>query len=306
MERPAVLFTSVLNLAIEIDSFEIEEGLYISINKKQKLYILENSYSAIGGLEFKSVIDNPVFAFAYISKKITDENKKEILRDFLFHLDTFIQALWIVKDNSIYKEIGYLKYRNDEMFFSNFIAQINSNCFGKKVVSIYDYDEVLLAKKYYHKLKKYASNGSDFEYSNLTSDSNRISRYLYYLNGARMLPDIGFKYALYCTALESLLATKCNNITKQLANRVDYILSKEALNVKSCVYKAYDYRSQIFHGNTFKDNDIKKKEKLLNNLQILDEICRLVFQEIFNNEEYEQVLLLDNEKIDTYFLEESY
>lgn len=299
--KTAKLFTSLINLDSDIYQFEIEKGFYLTSSTELKNIVIKNSSSAIGGLEFNSILNNKVLAFAYISDNVTNENKFEILHDFLFFTDNFISALWLIKDNSIYKELGYLSYANNTCFFSNFIAQINSNYKGEKEITNYSIDELKSSITYYKKISSLMTNENEFKYSELTPDSNRLARALYFINGARLLPDIGIKYTLFCTSLEALLITETNNITRSLATRVEKIIDGRIPNVKSYIYKAYEYRSKIIHGNTFQESTLRKEDKLLKNLLILDTICRLIFKTIFDKPELEKVFKSETIEINKYF-----
>ncbi|MFI8606664.1 hypothetical protein ACIGCP_19515 [Cellulophaga baltica] len=297
----ASLFTALINIDSELYQFEIEKGFYLTSADAVKKTVIKNTLPAIGGLEFQSIIDNKILAFAYIKDNITDETKYNKLHDFLFSMDNYITALWLIKDNSIYKELGYLSYDNNTKFFSNFIAQINSEHTGKKKVTSYSIEELKSAIPYYRKINILMVNDNEFEFTEFTPESNRLSRALYFINGARLIPDIGVKYTLFCTSLESLLTTETNNIKRSLAERVEMILKDLIPNVKSYIYKSYEYRSQIIHGNTFKESELKKQNKLISNLSFLDEICRLVIRAIMDNPELEKVFKKNDNDIDKYF-----
>ncbi len=296
-------FTSLINLDSDIRRFEIEKGLYITSSLELKNIVIRNSLPAIGGLEYNSIIDNKVLAFAFFPDNINDKNKYTELRNFLFFIDNFITALWLIKDNSIYKELGYLSYNDDKQFYSNFIAQINSNYKGKKEVTKYSVSELKKSLEYYNKINTLMTNDNNFNYSELTPESDRLARAFYFINGARLLPDIGIKYTLYCTCLEALFITNTKNITRSLAERVEIIMNNRIPNVKSYIYKAYEYRSKIIHGKTFNESTLKKEEKLLKNISILDEICRITFKSILDSSILKKIFKSGTNEIEKYFKE---
>ncbi|MBS9774082.1 MAG: hypothetical protein KGV59_02850 [Tenacibaculum sp.] len=124
---------------------------------------------------------------------------------------------------------------------------------------------------------------------------------MYFINGARLIPDIGVKYTLFCTSLEALLTTQTNNITRSLANRIENIIEGKIPNVKSYIYKAYEYRSNIIHGNTFDSSTLKKENKLLSNISMLDSICRLTLKTILDKPKLEKIFKSEDIEIDNYF-----
>ena len=300
----ATQFTSLINLNSNIDLFKIDNRLHLTSSSEIKSQTLkENTIKTIGALESQAIFDNKVLAFELIKDNVTNENKKDTLHDFSFRVDNFIIALWVLKDNSVYKELCYLSYNCDSAFFSNFIAQINSNHRGQKLEVSYSETELNKAVFYYKKINILMRNDNQFNFTQLTPDTSRLSRYLYFITGARLIPDVGIKYILFCTSLETLVIPEKGRgkIPKSLAERIDLIIKDQIPHSKTIVHKAYEYRSEVIHGNTFKHGDLKRKSKFLNKIATLDSICRLVLRKILDTPELEDLFQKSDSSINSYF-----
>ncbi|MFD2590185.1 hypothetical protein ACFSTE_05035 [Aquimarina hainanensis] len=283
-------FSSLHNLKISNEPvFELEKGLYLTIDNHIKQQVLgKNSVGVLGFLEYKSIFDIPVLAFAISDKKLNPKTEKNALETFIFKLHMFNHCLWLVKDNSVYKQISFLKYgRNNDCFHSNYIAHINSTSNGIGQVIHFNTIELEKAKSFFPRLLEIQTNDSTHLNTELTEKSTRISRAFYYLQGARMNKEIGIKITLYCTALESLFIDNGKRIYQNLINRVAEFLTANTEDynfIRSKVARAYDLRSKTIHGNILDSEEYNRQtEKIINTSKDIDLIVREVLLKILES-----------------------
>lgn len=92
--------------------------------------------------------------------------------------------------------------------------------------------------------------GSTLE--NLENKNERFKRSLYFYTNSFSSPDIGIRFTLLFSALESLFNITGNDITEEVANyssRILFLSNKERKKSKYKIKTYYNERSRFIHGN---------------------------------------------------------
>jgi hypothetical protein len=121
------------------------------------------------------------------------------------------------------------------------------------------------------------------------------------VSAARKAPDLAFKIANYCSALETLFTTESTELAHKLAERVAFFLGERGHNrlaVFAAGKNAYSIRSKLVHGDTLKPNQI---DELPRQSMKCDEFLRVILKEIFNSEDLKKVFDAHNQAIEDYF-----
>ena len=110
---------------------------------------------------------------------------------------------------------------------------------------------------------------------------NRIEKAIIFKNNARQQISSDMKIFLYISALESFFNTSKNEITYQVSQRCALLLSnqyEERLQIQKIIKDAYDVRSHVVHGATYKSKKYSD-ESLKMMSSKLDEYIRVLLNE---------------------------
>ncbi len=144
----------------------------------------------------------------------------EFLTHRLFQTPIFLHALWLVLDNAVDNDLGFLIYNLKGMptVSSNFFARDISRADGSKGVLEITRDQLRTAREL---LRKCDFATPDSEYiTRLEKTSTRFGRAFYHIQSARHSKDLGMKLVDYCTAAEALFLSSSGELMHQLSERI--------------------------------------------------------------------------------------
>jgi hypothetical protein len=130
----------------------------------------------------------------------------------------------------------------------------------------------------------------------------RSGRAMRFVSAARSAPDLAFKIANYCSALESLFTTESTELAHKVSERTAFFLRPLGYSSRSVfgnIKKAYSVRSKLVHGDTLKPGQI---EELPDLGQQCDEYLRVILTEIFESESLRKIFDGHGESIENYFI----
>lgn len=265
----------------------------------KRIFFNEVFFDSIGSLE-TNALENSTYVYA-VGKY--SEQKKVFKQEYpptvyLNHLmrkiQIFLNSLWLVKDNSVNLETGFMQvYPNNKplagMIHSNSCASSPTNCFGEYSETIFSPDEIDLAISYYNVFLKQdwelEESGDRLPSRNpFSKDSGRIGRAFYFLMMARSESVLPIKIIHYCSILECLFTSENTEVTHKVAERCARFLGDtfEARNELYILIKdLYKIRSKAVHGQVVKDNTDRMKEYLFQ----ADNIARSIFVGYFITQE---------------------
>lgn len=295
---------------------KIMENIRISTNGNILKKVCDKHFgSMIGDIELNELYNGPfIYAEGLSTSDVeNDKNKRLEFLDYFMKIGQLLSsALWLIKDNSISTDQGFLYIYDDK--FDNEKTSVSSNgrtpyffnSYGKRVETEYSFDEISGAIK----LQMLFDNESGLKMSQnqianrITTGANRLERFYYFIQSARSEAFLPNKISTYCTALETLLSTDNQEISHKISERVARILGKDLQSREelfSFIKVAYSIRSSNVHG----DKLSKKYRTLENQAEIareLDDKIRDLYGYILSNEELFNVYLDDNNnQLNHYF-----
>lgn len=256
----------------------------------------------IGSIEYSYLKRTPIIAFAQGEIDETKIDPHEYLGRFLHLLKMFFLCTWMVKDNSIDINYGYLYFitsKGNMHVFSNSMTSSIFNAKGEQIITDFDEKELIYASSL-------LKDNISIEHKHVPKFANamftdRTSMANYFVQSGRATHDLGIKNISYCSALETLFA---NGDTTELSHKLSERISKyleSDLEKRIVLYKnikkIYDLRSKIVHGSIYKSN---KVEELSNLVGISDEICRRILVLALSKE---TIFEKNKEELDQYFTE---
>lgn len=291
--------TPLFNLKLETvlnKGIELFPGARITNGPEEKNKILNTQLMqhTAGKISIREYDNNP---YLYIdgefetikSKAEMDEIGVKYTYYYLRLAQSFLQDLWLIKDNSIYVRDGFLlAYYKDfedgfiykaslsEIFYHSSCVDMESNFTKNQILSatrdfipypIEEYDE-----------KNFGGKNPDADHLFKNKGSNRLDRAFYFTIRARTCCILPMKIVFYCNALECLFTVGTSEVNHKIAERVALLLGTSGESKKE-LYKiikmAYDCRSTVVHGQHIKGEEVK----LVHVSQKLDDILRELLSE---------------------------
>ena len=218
---------------------------------------------SIGQIEAKEILSGKPFLFAMADYPLEDaspEAQMSLLNARLQIALTFGTVLWLVKDKfdqfrqsipavSVRNILGFLLGSSTNSWTARF-----SKADGTTGITEFSKEELQVATSMYNSLYKSKSNSDNSP--GLTPGTagavDRLSRALYFIQGARAMGDLPHKVANYCTSFEALVSTSSTELAHQVSERVAVLIgndSTDALEVYRNLKRAYSTRSKLVHGD---------------------------------------------------------
>jgi len=208
---------------------------------------LEAHYLETAGAVAYSIEESESFA--------DDEAANSFLLKRLAEVRIFLLMLWLVKDNSVNVDLGYLEhpYKSTKPGRTNVtrnsFSQVFSTARGDVLTTEFTREELRRARhlrrdsKWSHELKPQVATEERF---------TRFDRACYFLQAARASSDLGVKIANYCICFETLFSTDAQELSHKLGERIACFLEEDAPNrigVFHAIKRAYAIRSRVVHGS---------------------------------------------------------
>ena len=298
---------------------QIADGVYLTNEcSTQVERILSRPFRlAMGGNECSSLLTAPA---AIYSKDLPNEpdpdQAVQTLTMCLQLLRAFFMALWVIKDNAVNCEMGFLEHDvpgQGLTHASNFIAALFSNARGDKDETKFRVAEIRQARQYFTDfflpvMFGLEVGGNVFEGPKKTrpavvsaKGTHRLPRFLYFLTAARCAEDLGVKVSLYMTCLEIMFSTEATELTHRLSERVAFFLRREPterLAVYKSLRRAYDIRSKVVHGSVMSE---KKQKEVPEVASEIDELLRQLILRLISDEASRRVFDMEDTKFEDYF-----
>lgn len=282
------------------------EGIRLSSSKDRLNVFIDDYFKKLAGkLEVDELYDKPFVYFeGNFNEEIDfdkDDERLNLLDYYLKLSQTFANFLWLAKDNSVTVQQGflYIKYPNGEphSMTSNMRTPLFFNSKGERDQSLFTSEELKELASWVKLLNHENIEKETDEISLVVSTiSNRVERFNYYLQSTRTQTHLPSRIGMYCTLLEILLSTDKDEITHKIAERLAKILGEtyeERLEIFAFIKTAYAVRSSTFHGDKlprkFRDID-KLKEMAIK----FDDYLRKLFFFILSEENVMQFYSKDN------------
>jgi hypothetical protein len=256
----------------------------------------------IGQLEYMAFLASNavVYSQAALSENTAPES---FLIAKLYQIESFQTCLWLVKDNAINDETGFLFNTKPPITAcSNSLYSLFTNHRGDKDTTQIDSEALARATKLFD--DHITDNKSSIikPKSQLTKMRPRVVRALYLVPAARSESDLTLKIASYCSSLETLFSTNQVELSHQLSERVAYFLcetASERLDMYRKLKRAYAFRSKVVHGATVNEKDF---DELTSTCEFLDNICRALITRLLSDTEEVKKFSGDNQQLEEHLL----
>ncbi len=318
-----LLINAIQDFAIDEEQFEepfsLLEGVYLAWTSPfVKEQISDSMMSAMGGLDYASLTDgtHPVL-FSRIKTKQPDEPLR-VLAVMHTYIHTFLHCLWLVKDNSVNADVGFvhsIDSQGKEVASSNSRASVYTSADGCRKKLKYSRAELIEPRTLYERLDTLGKARSHPSTLNpisqveptgtvVTADEVRaLTRISYFVNSARACSDLSVKVAHYSTSLEILFSTDSSEISHKLAERVALFLGHtfaERKQLFNRVKRLYSVRSRVVHGDVLGRTSSARLSEISADA---DDLLRQLLRLILNSNEFCELFEGSKEAREEYFVD---
>jgi hypothetical protein len=218
----------------------------------------------------------------------------------------FLEALWLVKDNSGAPGGLYGVTIGPEIRQCNLPhSPVPSNARCTKAWTVFSRDELTEAVDLYNQLVQLMPKEdakADGPPPMALRHPSRLGRALYLTQGARDTSEVGIKTALYCIAFECLFSTVVDGATECVADRGSRFIEDTDAGRKAArrrFQKLYQYRSRVVHGSAITP---KHEPKLRASAVAADEDLRKTLRKILADQALTELFSTDDpSRLNTYF-----
>jgi len=236
---------------------------------------LESSYLKTTGAVVYCIEETQTFP--------NDDAANSFLVKHLIEVRSFLQMLWLVKDNSVNVDLGYLEhpYKSTRATKTNVtrnsIAHVFSTSRGEVLTTEFSREELRRARHLFREFSGGTKLGSQIA---IDEGLSRFERAFYFMQAARASSDLGVKIANYCVCFETLFSTDVQELSHKLGERIACFLEKDLTNrisVFQKIKKAYAVRSKVIHGSK---GSLKAAPQIKEASVSCDNIVRRIFLQI--------------------------
>ena len=260
----------------------------------------------LGSVEH-TFLSNQISGLIYSDEtlSIDADNAGEIINglliDRLLQIQNWLMNLWLIKDNAIETDLGWMvvKFDSETTSNNNRWSTSFSKADGNVSTTQFSNGEIEQARAIdsfpvlKNEIKPVSLDLSEREpekATKLNSKSLRFQRFLYFINGARANRDVPIKIALLCSGLEAMVSSANTELTHQVAERIACLLhpaGDKRLDTFRRIKIVYGIRSKAVHGLAFKENDNKG---LLESAIYIDQTCREVANIYLTDEDFRKAI----------------
>ncbi|MBC9785886.1 hypothetical protein H1S01_15480 [Heliobacterium chlorum] len=264
--------------------------------------------TSIGTLEYNHICSGEYIYSINDSDCLQGSDGSGFLNQQLKLVQLFSNCLWLIKDNSVNNELGFLLEvdKNPIKIYSNQMSAMFVNASGERLDVQFTEEEVKKSVELVELLFELYNLDSSKTTPGMYREANRIHRFFYFLQGARTQNFLPNRIALYCTMLETLLSTDSIEISHKISERTSKIIEKTLDKRQECfdiIKNAYSVRSASVHGDNL-PKKFRNKDKLKELSVDLDDILRRLIYSIINDKEMLNMYKLDNKNdLNNWFLE---
>ena len=238
----------------------LPNGLILTNSQEQVSELLSASFEKLVGIIESETLrraDAAIYCIADQQDPFPENEAKDVLVKRLGEVNLFLLALWLIKDNSVNVELGFIEWPHGHISKLRVTSNARAIRFSRADGSVghteFTDTEVRMARDLYSALFA-ASIVDRNEYLGyvVPEDSGRLTRLFYFIQQARSCSDLGNRIAGYITCFEALFCTDSSEMTHKLSERVAFFLSEtpaQRLEMFKTVKMAYNIRSKTVHGD---------------------------------------------------------
>ncbi|MCY7733969.1 HEPN domain-containing protein [Bacillus safensis] len=261
---------------------KVFENIRISNNPNKVTQMFHPQFkSAIGSLEYDYLLSG---SYYYAEGEINDDTifedelGLEFLDEFMKKTQLVNNLLWLVKDNSVHIESGYMQLENgiNTKFHSNGRSMMFNNMTGFRESLIFDKKELKIPELFYKRYFYQAVDtlGKNFNEALIDTsvlefqvyEASRIERAFYLLQTARSQRYLPERVSIFISLLETLFSTSNTDVTHKLRERIAWLIGEsyeEREEIFNDMGVIYGIRSHHVHNSTVPKNARTTKKLIL-------------------------------------------
>lgn len=270
--------------------------------------LLSDNFKLLAGLlEVSALQDSNAVIYCISDHSPSDRDDAiRVVNMRTAEVNFFLLSMWLLKDNSVNIELGFLEWPLVNKCGSNVTSNTRAIRFanadgGIKEIEFTD-SEVREARDIYSTL--FAANittRDDYQGYVIPEDINRLSRVFYYTQGARGSSNLSNRISTYVTCFEALFCTDSSEMAHKLSERMAFFLGEtptRRLEIFKQVKLAYNIRSKSVHGDKISK---KLAEQVLSISLACDQLLRKALIKILENPSLQEVFSGSSQALEDYF-----
>lgn len=285
---------------------QITEQLYIANDPNYLSSLLTESFKTLAGqLKTDEIQRSNAVVYAILDLEFpTDPYDKatDYIDNFLREVNSFLMALWLVKDNGVLCSEGYLETRT-------YVSEHSLGMYfwyatAERKEEIFSVEDLRKAREYLDNISKFFGRGKNELFINPALPNNlpRLTRAWYFVENTRLQYDVAIKVANYVTCFEALFSTDSSELSHKLSERLALFLGEfpsEQEQIYDKMKKAYSVRSKTVHGDQLGKQYKDLKEIAVN----CDNLLREALLKISGSDKLIAVFNGKKEGLEKYFLD---
>jgi Apea-like HEPN len=288
---------------------ELMPGVNITNDPDVKKHFFTSQWrAAVGLIESTHFEDESSLVFGeYEMNDMRGLEPERFLLVVLIWLDALLRDAWLIMDHAMECDAAFLRVETPigSSWTRNYLAGRPSFADGRTDQSIVmSADEPRRWSQVTDVLGTYLSASASISIRFMMEKGYvRTGRALEFVAAARRAPDLAFKIAHYCSALETLFTTESTELAHKLSERVAFFLAARGHKphgVFTTIKNAYNVRSKLVHGDTLKQSQIDGLPELSSQCDLF---LREILWDISSKRELQEVFDSHNETVERYFTE---
>jgi hypothetical protein len=264
---------------------KVADSAFLITNEREvvKNLLTGGFEQCVGSIEVRSLLSRGAVAYSVeddVEGFAREQEGIDYLNRKLARVRTFLQSLWLLRDNAVDVELGFVEcpYRSrPAVIYRNFYPDSYTNSAGLTEPMEFGREELRQARGMYGAAPEPILNPQI-----ALEKSGRLSKAFYFMQGARSTRDLAIKVANYITALEALFSGEdTTELAHRLSERVAVFLESEPgarVGLYRNLKRAYAIRSKCVHGAA---PGKVTRDQLLEASRTCDNALRRAFLRIF-------------------------
>jgi hypothetical protein len=305
-----LFITALFNLEIE-DEYDVDIEVMPGVNITNDSHIVKNCITnslatGIGQLEVETLLNAKAVIYGVVpTASYSHLNQQQLLYANLIFVESFLQTTWLIKDNSINYELGFLETpynKRNSTISSNFLASLHTMASGEIKACKFTVQEIVEAIELQDRVYAFKSEELRNLKNFLQKGNSRLARVFHFLEVARFEGNPVFKIAHYCTCFETLFSTSSTELSHKLSERIASFIDcpiEKKFDVYQEIKSAYNVRSKVVHGDNLSNNQVDSLSLISENC---DKYLRTILRKVLDSDDLKRVFEFKNDALEDYFV----
>jgi hypothetical protein len=270
-------------------AFELLPGVNLTNDVKTlKSLLSESLREHIGYIEFDHLQQSDHLVYGHLDdENLAERETPPLLLAFLLFVKNLFRTAWMLRDHCFACDSAFMIVERRPglwEYSSNFLAQRPFLANGTTAAIEFTLEQLTNWRNLHDKVETnlFKIGTTDLRLF-LEKGYARSGRALQFLESARSSPNLAFRIAHSCSALEALFSTDSAELSHKLSERVAFFLGElghSRIEVFRNIKAAYGIRSKLTHGDTLNK---KAVDELPHVAAICDQYLRAIFGALFGD-----------------------